>query len=60
MKEYPNTETYEYKLAHTKPDGEWVEIPSWANYAYKNDADICFLKSELGFNHPLLIWVRPQ
>lgn len=30
MKEYLNTETYEYKLAHTKPDGEWVWIPDGA------------------------------
>lgn len=30
MKEYLNTETYEYKRAHTKPDGEWVEIPEGA------------------------------
>ena len=30
MKEYLNTETYEYKLEHTKPDGEWVEIPEGA------------------------------
>lgn len=60
MKEYLNTETYEYKLAHTKPDGEWVEIPEWANYAYNNDQGVCFLKSEIGHNHPLLIWKRPQ
>src|SRR5574344_912341 len=30
MKEYLNTETYEYKLANTKPDGEWVCIPEGA------------------------------
>ena len=60
MKEYLNTKTYEYKLASEMPEqGEWVEIPEWANYAYKNDAGICFLKGELGFNHPLLVWVRP-
>lgn len=32
MKEYLNTETYEYKLAHTKPDGEWAEIPEGADF----------------------------
>ena len=30
MQEYLNTETYEYKLAHKKPDGEWVRIPEGA------------------------------
>lgn len=30
MSEYLNIETYEYKQAHTKPDGEWVEIPDGA------------------------------
>lgn len=30
MKEYLNKTTYEYKLAHTKPDGEWVCIPEGA------------------------------
>ena len=30
MKEYLNTETYEYKRSHTKPDGEWLEIPEGA------------------------------
>ena len=30
MQEYLNTETYEYKLAHSKPDGEWVKIPEGA------------------------------
>lgn len=29
-KEWLNTETYEYKQAHTKPDGEWVSIPDGA------------------------------
>lgn len=38
MKEYLNTETYEYKLAHTKPDGEWVEIPDGAVEARINGA----------------------
>lgn len=40
MKEYLNTETYEYKLAHTKPDGEWVDVPDGADkYAYFNEYD---------------------
>lgn len=40
MKEYLNTETYEYKLAHTKPDGEWAEIPDGADkYVYFNEYD---------------------
>lgn len=30
MQEYLNTETYEYKLAHKKPDEEWVSIPEGA------------------------------
>lgn len=31
MKEYLNTDTYEYKLACSKPNGEWVEIPEGEN-----------------------------
>lgn len=30
MKEYLNTSTYEYKQAHSKPDGDWVRIPDGA------------------------------
>lgn len=30
MKEYLNKNTYEYKLAHTKPDGDWLVIPAGA------------------------------
>lgn len=60
MKEYLNTETHEYKLAHTRPDVEWVKIPAWANYAYNNDHAVCFMINGLGFNHPLLIWQREQ
>src|SRR5574344_1027135 len=65
MKEYlmPNR-NYEYILTDAREALEphakdWISIPKWANYAYKNDAGICFLKGELGFNHPLLVWVRP-
>ena len=40
MKEYLNTKTYEYKLAHTKPDGEWAEIPEGAEiYVYFEEFD---------------------
>ena len=35
MKEYLNKTTYEYKLAHSKPDGEWVCIPDGANICWK-------------------------
>ena len=65
MKEYlMPSRNYEYILTDARealePHAEeWIEIPEWANYAYKNDAGICFLKGELGFNHPLLIWKRP-
>lgn len=37
---------------------EAIEIPDWANYAYENDEGVCFLTSELGYNHPLLLWQR--
>lgn len=30
MKEYLSKTTYEYKLAHSKPDGDWVRIPEGA------------------------------
>ena len=65
MKEYLiPSRNYEYILTDAREALEphakdWIEIPEWANYAYKNDAGICFLKGELGFNHPLLTWVRP-
>lgn len=36
MQEYLNTETYEYKLASSKPDGEWVSIPEGAIEARLN------------------------
>ena len=59
MKEWLNAKTYEYKQAVSTLGGEWTEIPKWANYAYNNDQGVCFLKSEIGYNHPLLIWQRP-
>ena len=59
MKEWLNAKTYEYKQAVSMLGGDWVEIPEWANYAYNNDQGVCFLKSEIGYNHPLLIWQRP-
>jgi hypothetical protein len=37
----------------------WIYVPEWANYAYNNDQGVFFLKDEVGFNHPLLIWQRP-
>lgn len=39
---------------------DWIEVPEWANYAYDSDPNICFLKDEVGFNHPLLLWQRTQ
>ena len=60
MKEWLNAKTYEYKQAACVTCGdEWIKIPEWANYAYNNDQGVCFLKSEIGYNHPLLIWQRP-
>ena len=60
MKEWLNAKTYEYKQAPCMfGHSEWIEIPEWANYAYNNDQGVCFLKSEIGYNHPLLIWQRP-
>lgn len=60
MKEYLNTGTYEYKLAHTKPNGEWVCVPEWANYVYKDESSIHFTKLEMGYRDLALIWVRLQ
>ena len=39
MKEYLNKTTYEYKQAHSKPDGEWVEIPEGAEITIKFNID---------------------
>lgn len=57
-KEWLNIETYEYKLAHTKPDGDWLEIPEGMNYAYKHDMCINFTKLEMGYRDAELIWQR--
>lgn len=51
MQEYLNTNTYEYKLAHSKPDGEWVCIPEVADFyvrskTYKDNFFFC--KDSLG------------
>lgn len=59
MQEYLNTETYEYKLANKKPDGEWVCIPEGANYAYKDESNVHFTKLEMGYRDLALIWIRP-
>jgi len=61
MKEYLEKQADgSYKLVMRgivgRDDG--VEVPEWANYAYNNDQGVCFLKDELGFNHPLLLWQR--
>ena len=65
MKEYLiPSRNYEYILTDAREALEphakdWISIPEGANYAYENDAGICFLKGELGSNHPLLVWKRP-
>lgn len=59
MKEYLNKTTYEYKLAHSKPYGEWVEIPVGANYAYKDEPNVHFTKLKMGYRDLALIWIRP-
>lgn len=58
MKEYLVERNGKYELIEAYHLDGGVEIPDWANYAYHNDQGICFLKSELGFNHPLLLWQR--
>lgn len=35
-----------------------IEIPEWANYAYKNDLGVRFLKNAIGYDHSLLVWQR--
>lgn len=39
---------------------DWIAIPDGANYAYNNDLGLLFMPSEVGFNHPLLVWQREQ
>ena len=38
---------------------DWIAIPEGANYAYNNDLGLLFMQSEIGSNHPLLVWQRP-
>lgn len=57
-KEWLNTETLEYKQAHTKPDGDWLEIPEGMNLAYKDDMYTHFTKLEMGYRDAELIWQR--
>lgn len=59
MKEYLNTETYEYKLANGMPEqGEWVRIPKNANYAGSVGHGLFFSK-EKEFISQHIVWVRP-
>lgn len=59
MQEYLNTETYEYKLAHTKPDGDWVEIPKGATH-YAEDSNFG-IKKKYFFRCPDdAMWVDSQ
>lgn len=54
MQEYLNTETYEYKLAHSKPDGEWVCIPEGAeryNQYREGDVNNTFFLRMIGDNY---------
>ena len=61
LKEWLNTKTFEYKQAACMfGHSEWIAIPEGANYAYKNDLGLLFMPSEIGFNHPLLVWQREQ
>jgi hypothetical protein len=50
MKEYLNTETYEYKQTHTKPDGEWFEIPAGAKALSTDDKGKRLIFWKDGFN----------
>lgn len=61
MKEYLNKTTCEYKLAHSKPDGDWVCIPDGENVAYKDpdDGSIYFTRLEMGYRDVVVIWQRP-
>ena len=62
MKEFlvKHNDTWALQLldSDTEENSFRVAVPEWANYAYNNDLGICFLKSEIGFNHPLLLWQR--
>lgn len=44
LKEWLNTKTFEYKLAHTMPDGDWLEIPAGAEIAILDDERLSFAK----------------
>lgn len=64
MKEYLFKYNDQYTLVELSKDDagsnpeQHIEVPEWANYAYKNDIGVCFLKNAIGYNHPLLIWQR--
>ena len=64
MKEYlMPSRNYEYILTDAREALEphakdWISIPEGANYAYNNDQGVLFLNSELGHNHPSLLWQR--
>lgn len=59
MKEYLNTETYEYKQANKMPEhGEWVRIPKNANYAGSVGYGV-FFSDRKDFISQHIVWVRP-
>lgn len=64
MKEYLiPSRNYEYiktvALEALEPHAnDWVEVPEWANYGYKNDKGVYFSTGGLGSPHPLLLWQR--
>lgn len=59
MKEYLNPlKAGGYELSNDALCNDSIEVPEWANYAYKNDMGVCFLKDAIGYNHPMLIWQR--
>ena len=59
MKEYLTKNNHgNYELVYQKWRNDDIEVPEGANYAYNNDQGVLFLNSELGHNHPSLLWKR--
>ena len=62
MKEYlvksAKDGSYIYTQAEFASGDGVIEIPKGMDYAYNNDQGVLFLKSSIGYNHPLLIWQR--
>ena len=59
MREYLEpSNNYSLIKAHRKEGSDWIEVPEWANYAYDNDQDVCFLIHEIKYKLPLLLWQR--